>query len=170
MPFAKKFRAMVDFPFAGDVVDGFTVESVDVRDIQGGTRGYIYGVHMVLEGTGGQQGVRKALNKLFASHPVTFSGYGNPYQLWFWKPTLEIESLGDRRYSVKITGAGMRIYLEDALQHFLSHLEDAGVIPLESPQAGETLIEAYLEAYKGDIARKVSRYYSTLRRKQAKTP
>jgi hypothetical protein len=124
---------------------------------------------MVLQGLGGQQGVRKALKSLFDSHPVTFSGYGNPYQLWFWKPTLEIENLGDRRYSVKITGAGMRIYLDDALQRFLDYLEGEGVISPESPEAGETLVETYLEAYKGNIARKVSRYYGKLQRKQAKT-
>jgi hypothetical protein len=75
MPFAKKFRAMVDFPSAGDVLDGFMVESVDVRDVQGGSMGYIYGVRMVLQGPGGQAGVRKALKSLPALVPQTRPGH-----------------------------------------------------------------------------------------------
>ena len=165
MPFAKKFRAMLDFPFAGDVLGNFTVESVDVRDIQGGAKGYIYGVRMVLRGSGGQAGVRRALKDMLASHPVTFSGYGNPYQLWFWKPTLSIESLGDDRYAIEVQGAGMRIYIEDELRHFLAYLEQAGVIvPREDQNTIDTLVDTYLEEFKGDIARKVSRYYGKMRR------
>ena len=52
MPFAKKFRAMMDFPFPGDTVGDFVVESVDVRDERGGSEGYVYGVRMVLQGPG----------------------------------------------------------------------------------------------------------------------
>jgi len=81
MPFAKKFRAMMNFPFAGDTIEGFDVESVDVRDEQSDSGGYVYGVWMVLRGLGGKRGVKQALKALFASHPTTFSGYGNPYQL-----------------------------------------------------------------------------------------
>ena len=156
MPFAKKFQAMVNFPFEGEVIDGFTVESVDVRNVQGGSMGYIYGVHMVLQGTGGQQGVRRALKELIASRPVTFSGYGNPYQLWFRKPTLTIESLGDKRYDVKVEGAGMRIYLGNELDRFLHYLEHAGVVlPQEDQLDRDALIETYLEQYKTKISRKV---------------
>ena len=169
MPFAKKFQAMVDFPFAGDVVGGFTVESVDVRNVQGGSMGYIYGVRMVLQGTGGQAGVRKALKNLIASHPMTFSGYGNPYQLWFRKPTLTIESLGDRRYAVEVEGAGMRIYIGGELNRFLLYLEHSGIVPPQDDQlARDTLVERYLDQYKTKITRKVSRYYSKLRRKNVK--
>jgi hypothetical protein len=32
MPFAKKFRAMMNFPFPGGPIGGFIVESVDVHD------------------------------------------------------------------------------------------------------------------------------------------
>ncbi len=165
MPFAKKFQAMVDFPFAGDVVGGFTVESVDVRNVQGGSMGYIYGVSMVMRGPGGKQGVRRALKKLIASHPMTFSGYGNPYQLWFRKPTLTIESLGDKRYAVEVEGAGMRIYIGDELRCFLMHLEQAGVVlPQDDELDREALVETYLEEYKTKIARMVSRYYGKLKR------
>ena len=168
MPFAKKFQAMVDLPFADDVVDGFTIESVEVRNIQGGSSGYIYGVQVVLCGPGGQQGVRRALKNLLASHPVTFSGYGNPYQLWFRKPTLSIESLGDKRYAVEVQGAGMRIYIGDELKRFLAHLEKVGMtVPVDDQLARDAVVEEYLHAYRTLISSKVNRYYRKLRSKNA---
>ncbi len=170
MPFAKKFQAMVDFPFAGDVVDGFMVESVDVRVVRGGSGGYIYGVRMVLRGPGGQQGVRRALKRMLASHPLTFSGYGNPYQLWFRKPTLHIESLGDKRYAVQVDGSGVRIYIDRELTRFLAYLEEAGITLTQDDQlARDAIVETYLEEYRGTIARKVSRYYRKLKAKNDRT-
>ena len=32
MPFAKKFRAMMNFPFPGDTIGDFEIEEVDVHD------------------------------------------------------------------------------------------------------------------------------------------
>lgn len=157
MPFANKFRAMMDFPFAGDTIGGFEVESVDVRDERGGSEGYTYAVSIVLRGPGGKQGVQRVLKPLLSSHPTTFSGYGNPYQLWFRKP--EIESLGDRRYAVSVKGAGARVYLEPDLDRFLRYLEDEGhLATLPDPSARETLVETYLEQYRAEIRRKVDRY------------
>ncbi|MDF1514739.1 MAG: hypothetical protein P1S60_13100 [Anaerolineae bacterium] len=169
MPFAKKFRAMINFPFASDQMDDFVIECVDVRDVKGGGNGYIYGVLMVLRGPGGQAGVRRALKNMLNAHPVTFSGYGNPYQLWFRKPTLTIESLGDKRYEVQVEGAGMRIYIEDELRRFLDYLEQTGdLAPPEDQLARDALVETYLEGYRGKIARKVSRYYGKMHRKTKK--
>jgi hypothetical protein len=157
MPFAKKFRAMMDFPFSGDTIDMFTVESVEVRDERGGSEGYVYDVRMVLQGPGGQQGVRRALKPLFSQHTTTFSGYGNPYQLWFKRP--EIESLGDKRYEVRVKGAGVRITLEPELDRFLAYLEkgDHLVVPDDSA-VRETVVAVYLEQYRSEIKRKVDRY------------
>ena len=161
MPFAKKFQAMMDFPFAGDTVGGFSVESVGVRDERGGSEGYEYAVCMVLRGTGGKQGVKRALQSLFSSHPTTFSGYGNPYQLWFRKP--EIESLGDKRYAVRVQGAGARVYLAPELERFVGYLEKEGHLAIGSdPWVRETLVETYLEQYRAEIRRKVARYRSRL--------
>jgi len=163
MPFARKFRAMMNFPFPGDVVGDFTVESVNVRDEQGGAEGYVYGVSMVLRGPGGQQGVQRALKSLFAQHPTTFSGYGNPYQLWFRKA--EIESLGDKCYAVSVKGVGERMYLEPELDRFLSYLEEQGhLTAFHDPATRSALLEAYLEKYRAEIALQVARY----RRKLAK--
>ncbi|MCJ7738320.1 MAG: hypothetical protein MUQ10_13580 [Anaerolineae bacterium] len=157
MPFAKKFRAMMDFPFPGDTVGDFIVESVDVRDERGGSEGYVYDVRMVLQGPGGQQGARRALKSLLTQHKTTFSGYGNPYQLWFRKP--EIESLGDKRYEVRVKGAGARTTLEPELDRFLAHLEESGYLAAsDGPAVGETLVETYLEQYRSEIQRKVDRY------------
>lgn len=163
MPFANKFRAMMDFPVAGDTVDGFAVESVDVGHEPGGPGLYSYAVRIVLQGAGGQQGVRRALKTLFSSHRMTFSGYGNPYQLWFGRP--EIESLGDQRYVVSAEGAGARIFLEQELDRFLEYLAEKGQLAAGRDQtAGETLVKGYLEQYRAEIERKVARYQSGLRR------
>ena len=157
MPFAKKFRAMMNFPFPGDTMGDFTVESVDVHDEKGSGDGYVYGVRMVLCGPGGVQGVQRALRALFSQHPTTFSGYGNPYQLWFRKP--EIESLGEQRYAVNVKGAGARVYLEPELRRFLQYLTESNQLAAPSDQAAqETLVETYLERYRNEIQRRVGRY------------
>ena len=61
MPFADKFRAMMDFPFPGDTLGGLIVESVEVSHHGGSAGVYCYDVRLVLRGPGGQQGVRRAL-------------------------------------------------------------------------------------------------------------
>jgi hypothetical protein len=122
---------------------------------------------MVLQGLGGKAGVRRTLKEFFARHPTTFSGYGNPYQLWFLKP--EVESLGDKRYAVTVRGAGARFYLEQDLARFLDYLAAEGALAGEPDEADRAaLIERYLEAYKAEIARQVGRYRSKLRREEAK--
>ena len=163
MPFANKFRAMMDFPFAGDTVGGFAVESVDVRDEPGSAGGHAYSVRMVLRGAGGQQGVRRALKPLFSSRPMTFSAYGTPYLLWFGKP--EIESLGGRRYAVIAEGAGVRVFIEDELDRFLRYLDvEAQLVTGPDQTVREKLVEMYLELYRAEIKRKVTRYRRILRR------
>lgn len=163
MPFANKFRAMMDFPFAGDTVGDFLVESVEVRDVPGDMGRYQYAVHMVLQGMGGRQGVQRALKEMLDSHLTTFSGYGNPYQLWFGKP--EIESLGDKRYEVKVRGAGSRIYLEQELVRFLAYLQETEQLATRVDREGcEAAVEAYLDRYRAEIKRQVDRYRGKLRR------
>lgn len=163
MPFAKKFRAMMDLPFPGDALGDFVVESIEVRDDPKGGGIYAYAVRMVLCGPGGKQGVRQALKAKLAEHPTTFSAYGNPYQLWFRKP--EIESLGNQRYEVRVAGAGARVYLADDLHRLLSHLEQKELLAT-SPDLPdqEMLVETYLEEYQAEIRRKVARYQGKVRR------
>jgi hypothetical protein len=153
MPFANKFRAMMDFPFPGEMIGDFTVESVDVRDEWGHPEGYVYAVAMVVCGPGGKHGVKRALAPFFAQHPTTFSGYGNPYQLWFRKP--EIESLGDKRYAVTVKGSGVRVHLEQDLERLLAYLESRGHLEIDDRKA---LLATYLEAYQAEVKRMVARY------------
>ena len=163
MPFAKKFRAMMDLPFPGDTLGGFVVESIKVSDDPKGGGIYAYAVRMVLRGPGGQQGVRQALKAKLSEHPTTFSAYGNPYQLWFHKP--EIEPLGNQRYEVRIAGAGARVYLADDLHRLLSYLEEKGLLAMGPDTLDqETLVETYLEEYQAEIRRKVARYQGKVRR------
>jgi CubicO group peptidase (beta-lactamase class C family) len=156
MPFAKKFRAMMNFPFPGDMMGDFTIESVDVRD-EPGVDGYVYGVRMVLSGPGGVQGLKRALKPLFSQHLTTFSGYGNPYQLWFRKA--EYESLGEQQYAVNVKGTGMRVYIEPELMRFLQYIseENHQTAPSDST-AQEALVEAYMERYRYEIRSRVDRY------------
>lgn len=160
MPFASKFRAMMDFPFPGDIIGGLEVESVEVTDEHGDTGRYAYHARMILRGSGGESGVRQALKAMFALHPMTFSGYGNPYQLWFGKPA--IEALGDKRYQVTVDGAGARVYLREELERFLTHLGERGWLP--EGRDREALVRAYLDDYMAEIKRKVDRYRGRLRR------
>ena len=163
MPFAIKFRATMGFPFPGDELDGLVVESVDVRNIHGGRGGYRYDVHMVLCGPGGQAAVRQAIKPLCEAHPTTFSGYGNPYQLWLQKP--EIESLGDKRYAISAQGAGARIWLKQELVRLLDYMDERGALPeeLDLP-AREAFLSAYLGEYTHEIRLMVGRYQSKVRR------
>jgi hypothetical protein len=166
MPFADKFRAMMDFPFPGDTVGAYFVESVDVGHASGGPGIYKYAVRLVLRGPGGQQGIKQALKPLFSTHCTTFSGYGNPYQLWFGRP--EIENLGDSRYTVTVEGAGARTFLEDDLERFVTYLinESRLQAPL-SPAAKKALVEEYLAQYRAEVKRLVDRYRSKLRKKRS---
>ena len=165
MPFAKKFRAMMGFPFAGDTIGDFTVESVEVRDEKIDAQGHGYSARMVLQGPGGQQGLRGALKPLLSSHPTTFSAYGTPYQLWFGKP--EIESLGGKRYAVTVAGVGVHVLLEEELDRLLRHLNEERLLAPGSDFADpEALLESYLERYRAEIRRKVDRYRRRLRQAQ----
>jgi hypothetical protein len=163
VPFAKKFRAMMELPFAGDALGDFVVESVEAHDVAGDFGQHGYSVRMVLRGPGGQQGVRRTVGALLSARPLTFSSYGNPYQLWCGRP--EIESLGNKRYAVTARGAGVPIALEAALLRFLHELDAGGLL---AEQPGETdlqeVVATYLDRYREEIQRSVSRYRGKLAR------
>jgi hypothetical protein len=165
MPFAKKFRAMMAFPFAGETIGDFTVEEVNVRDTAGDFGQHGYTVRMVVRGLGGKRGVRQALKELFGARPITFSGYGNPYQLWAGRP--EIESLGDKRYEVTARGAGVPIALEAALLRFVEDLAAEGDLGEIADADRAQVVADYLDRYRADIQRAVGRYRSRLRREES---
>ncbi|MHB1357836.1 MAG: hypothetical protein ACYCZF_17845 [Anaerolineae bacterium] len=154
MPFAIKFRAMMDMPVAGDHLGSMTVESITVGH-EGGAVGYAYPLRLVLCGAGGLAGVRKAIKPLFSQRSTTFSGYGTPYHLWFGKPT--IESLGEGRYAVTADGAGVHVHLEADLKRFCEHLADEGLLP-GTPEEQAALVTRYLDGYRAEVASLVGKY------------
>jgi len=165
MPFADKFRAMMDFPFPGDTLGEMTVESVEVGHEGRAPGVYAYPIRMTLRGPGGQAGVTRALKALLATRRTTFSGFGTPYQLWFGKPT--IEPLGDGRYAVTLEGAGARVHLEEDLARFLDDLARQGHLQgAADPAERRALIESYIARYQADIARLVGRYRTRIRRSE----
>jgi hypothetical protein len=169
MPLAKKFRAMMNFPFVGDILGNFTVESVDVHVQKEDRSGIVYEVCLALTGPGNVRNVQQAIKALFSQHPITFSGYGNPYQLWFLKP--QIESLGEQRYGVTVQGAGARVYLEPELMRFLQFLNESNHLAMPSdPTAQETLVETFLERYQLEIERRVGRYLRKMEQTHATRP
>lgn len=165
MPFASKFRAMMGLPFAGEAIGGFVVERIEVRDVPTPGR-YVYSVDMVLRGPGGEQGVRRALKELLGAHPLTFSAYGNPYQLFCGRP--EVERLGDGRYAVRAEGSGVRVHVAEELERFLGYLGERGLLA-EGTDAvdGEALVAAYLDGHRAQVKRRVDRYRGRLRRDEA---
>ncbi|MFH1085225.1 MAG: hypothetical protein V1772_05645 [Chloroflexota bacterium] len=161
MPFADKFRAMMAFPFPGDALGEMTVESVEVGH-EGRAPGlYAYPVRMVLRGPGGQAATLRAVKPLLNQRCTTFSGYGNPYQLWFGKP--EIESLGDARYAVTVEGTGARVHLEEDLARFAECLASTGQLNAD-PSARAALVADYLAQYRGKVQRLVGRYRTRIKR------
>ena len=161
MPFANKFRAMMDLPVPGDTAGDFLIEHVDVSHAAGDRWGYTYDVRVVLRGPGGKSGVRRTFTPLLSKRVTTFSSYGNPYQLWFGKP--EVASLGDRRYALQVEGIGVRIDLAGELERFLDSIagqDDATDEPVPPVQ----LVESYLEQYRIEVDRRVARYRLRLKR------
>ncbi|NLF02825.1 MAG: hypothetical protein GX601_17805 [Anaerolineales bacterium] len=163
MPFADKFRATMDLPFAGDTVEGFVVERIDVGHESTGPGRYVYPVSIVLRGAGGQAGVRRALKTLLRPPTTTFSGYGNPYELSFGRP--EVEPLGDGGYAVTVEGAGVRVHLDNELRRFLAFMAAEGHLPSNAEGVNqESLVQIYLEKYQGEIKRKTDRCRRRLRK------
>lgn len=155
MPFADKFRALVDMPFRGDTLGDLTVESVEVSHVGLAAGQYVYPLRLVLHGRGGEAAVERAIKSLFARRCATFSGYGTPYQLWFGKPT--IESLGDGRYALTAQGGGARVHLAADLARFGEHLAAQGLLA-----ATATEQTALVEQYRAEVQRLVGRYRARL--------
>jgi hypothetical protein len=165
MPFASKYRASMSFPLPGEMLETFLVESVAVRDVQGGRAGYRYDIEVVVQGPGGKSGALRAFRGVSEAHPLTFSGYGNPYQLWMLKP--EIESLGRRRYRITATGAGARIWLQPEFERLLDHMQALGLLPDGmDEQARDTMLSDYMRMYTHEVRLSVGRYRAKVKRRE----
>ena len=149
MPFANKFRFTMRLPEPGKRIGDFTVESCSVEHDPSGYGRYEYRVEIVMKGKGGQQGVRRAAKDLLAPVKTTFSAYGNAYQLRFGK--MEVESLGDQRYSLHGIGLGARVFLRKEVERFCDYLCDEGLL---SEKEKSKITDRYIEAYRIDARRK----------------
>jgi hypothetical protein len=144
------------FPDVGDIVGSFTVREVEVGHEGIGSGRYEYPIVMVVQGKGGQQGVRQAFREFFKARRTLFSGYGNPYQCRFDR--MELESLGDGRYRIVGNGIGVRIFLAAELLRFLKFLENAGILAEgESGGLPQDLVTNYLKKYQSQARRKPTR-------------
>ena len=153
MPFANKFILTMQFPKIGDMIGDYAVEESEVECAPIGNGQYSYPTRMILAGKGGQKGVRTALKDLVSKRRFTFSGYGNPYQLWFGKT--KVESLTNNRYQVKVNGLGSRVFLERELERYLTYLSEHGFLNKKwSEDAGSEALNAYMELYKAEARRK----------------
>ncbi|MEM2889538.1 MAG: hypothetical protein QXR42_08745 [Candidatus Bathyarchaeia archaeon] len=80
MPFSRTFRLGMGFPEEGQVIDGFTVESVSVSHVGVSAGRYEYPFEIIVKGEGNINKVKATFKAFFKTRRTVFSGYGNPYQ------------------------------------------------------------------------------------------
>ncbi len=146
MPFASEYRRGMGFPKEGEVVAGFSVESVRVEHVSVSRGRYEYPTEIIVKGKGGKMKVRKAFRKFFDTRKTLFSGYGNPYQCMPGK--MEIEGLDEGRFSIKARGTCVRVYLRDELNRFIQYLLENRYLANRMDNAErQHMIEDYLKKY-----------------------
>jgi len=120
MPFARKFENGMGFPKVGQVIKGFTIESVSVShvNIKGGY--YEYPTEIIVKGEGGANQVKRAFKEFHDDRRTLFSGYGNPYQCVHGK--IDVQSLGGGMFLIASRGACVCIYLVPELKIFMGYL------------------------------------------------
>lgn len=141
------------FPEKGQVINGFTVESVSVSHVGVSAGRYEYPFEIIVKGEGNAQKVKAAFKGFFKTRRTIFSGYGNPYQCQHGK--MEIKDLGDGRFSITARGACVRVYLKDELQRFVEHLSKKGCVANKIDGAEwSKIIEEYMKQYEKTSSRK----------------
>jgi len=149
LPFARKYKKSMGFPKEGTIVNGFTVESVSVKHIaaySGKQSIYEYPTEITVKGVGNKNEVRKAFRSFFNTRRTIFSGYGNPYQCLPGK--IQIESLGDSRFSITAKGTCVRIYLRNELNEFIGYLFEKDYLADKMEDVDwKELIENYMRDY-----------------------
>ena len=146
MPFSRKYRTGMGFPEEGQVVNGFTVESVSVSHVGVNAGRYEYPFEIIVKGEGNANKVKATFKEFFKTRRILFSGYGNPYQCQHGK--IEIKDLGDGRFSIKARGACVRVYLKDELQRFAEYLSKKGcIMDRKDGKEWMDIIEEYMKQY-----------------------
>jgi len=152
MPFARKFEKGMGFPKVGQVVKGFTVESVSVRhiSIQGGY--YEYPTKIVVKGEGSADQVKKTFKEFYNDRRTLFSGYGNPYQCGHGN--MDIRKVGVGRFLITSRGACMRIHLIPELMSFMAYLFNIRALSIDSDEdVWKEIIVEYMAEYEKSTLR-----------------
>jgi len=153
MPFSRKFREGMGFPEEGQVVGGFTVESVSVSHVGVSEGRYEYPLEITVKGEGTINKVKAAFKEFFKARRTVFSEYGNPYQCHHGKA--EVRDLGGGRFSIVSRGACTRVFLKDEFERFAAYLKEKGLaVGDEGEAAWKTAIAEYLKQYEKATSRK----------------
>jgi len=153
MPFSRKFREGMGFPEEGQIVDGFTVESVSVSHVGVSEGRYEYPFEIVVKGEGNANKVKTAFKGFFKARRTVFSEYGNPYQCHHGK--VEVKDLGSGKFSIVSRGACTRVFLKDELERFTASLKEKGLVVGNMDETElKTTIDEYLKKYEKETSRK----------------
>ena len=150
MPFSSKFRNGMGFPKEGQVIDGFTVESVSVSHINISRGHYEYPTEVIVRGQGNANAARRTFKEFYRARRTLFSGYGNPYQCRHGK--MMVQGLGDCRFSITTRGTCVRVYLRNELARFLEYLSRNNQLSTEVEC--ETTVAEYMKEYVKSSSRK----------------
>ena len=146
MPFSRKFSEGMGFPKEGQVVNGFTVESVSVSHVNVGVGRYEYPFELTVKGEGNINKVKATFKEFFKTRRTLFSEFGNPYQCQHGK--MEVNDLGDGKFSVTSRGSCTRVFLKNEFERFVAYLTENGYVAGEKDEAGwKETIEKYLKQY-----------------------
>lgn len=134
------------FPEEGQVVEGFTVESVSVSHVGVSAGRYEYPFELIVRGEGNANKVKTAFKEFFKARRTLFSEYGNPYQCHHGK--MEVKDLGGGRFSVTSRGVCTRVFLKDEFEKFAAYLSEKGyVVGVKKEGEWNETIEKYLKQY-----------------------
>lgn len=141
------------FPSEGQVVDGFTVESVSVSHVGVSEGRYEYPFEIIVKGEGTPNKVKAAFKVFFKARRTVFSEYGNPYQCHHGR--MEVKDLGGGRFSITSRGACTRVFLKDEFERFAAYLKEKGLVVGDSEESKwKQVIDEYLKQYEGAVSRK----------------
>jgi len=152
MPFTRKFQNGMGFPKVGQVIKGFTVESISVShvNIRGGF--YEYPTEIVVKGAGDANRVKKTFKEFYSDRRTLFSGYGNPYQCVHGK--IDVQSLGNDRFLIISSGSCIRIHLAPELEGFMEYLHNNGNLAKDlAKDEWKEIVAEYMMEYEKSASR-----------------
>ncbi len=153
MPFSRKFREGMGLPKEGQVINGFTVETISVSHVGVSAGRYEYPFELIVKGEGSINKVKVTFKEFFKTRRTLFSEFGNPYQCQHGK--MEAKDLGGGRFSIISRGACTRVFLKDEFEKFVMYLKENGYVVDEKDEAEwNKTIEEYLRQYEKASSRK----------------